>query len=1139
MMLPDPAVIVPVGGGAGPGPMPKPVPPGHAGGVDQAGRARLVVTPHAVVEGRVRKQYREDPSSVVRSPSVNFHNEMWRQMRTDDQAEEPPVAFAAGRLIAVHPRYQGPATSIPGSYSGKDDDSVAAATATATPLDRSAPAPGRPLMNAVAPASGGVPRFGGTPGFVPGPQGQGRQTAVPASMPDILAAMKADPSSVKRSPTPEFHDQMFQLDQGKGSTTPTAFVVGNQILVHPDHPIKGVETLAIPGSGAPAGGAPGAPGATGAAAIPAASDASGGRRVKGDVNVTKGKPGVRGELMVEDETTEGGTTTKKGKGATGSVGGGNVASVGGQSVRTETTGDAATTVKKNANLTLKPDGSLVLGSEKSTETFKGKNDAGDPIKTGGTTTNKAIGLSDKGLTGQAGATRETAGGHKIGAQGSATMDGKGNISGEGSLKFESKGGTSLTPSISGGVSVQASDPTPAEGGGFDVTYTVTTTSGVGLGAGKQFGGGPSVGIQLGSTEGTLDTGSRHFDDIKKAEAFRDKAAILIAAEQFLAHPPPTTVEGALLIPIGEERGSGDLSGSSYGGSVAFEGASLGYGHSSSTTHQFKVRHTRDKVVQVTGSVSGTSGSDVSGGGGITLTRGSSETKGFEVVWEIDLATPTGRTAFEMYAKSGLPPVGARLVSMTSSGSAEDHDNVSIPLLGTARWTGTTWEVVKDDDKGRHSQFGGKKSRDQDPSWTGKHILGQDEIHSNSQIASNLERDNEGTEKEDYQAQITVSGTSGEENRKELGQIWMGVPHAGTAKASGAWTLTGQVSPDVVHELERVNKAMREAPTKEDKMRVYSELVKERGIKMVGAQVGLGGDALAWSIELKGDKNFPGNAGRAALDAKRSELKGKLKDPASAKAVVSEAQKALDDLKARRIAVADKERYTDLPDGLRDQQLKVIDKHVTDFEFIRHQAMRAALKGEAAAAKPDGAKPGAGKPDPTAAGGYKGNNEAAESADMLKLRTQIDQKETAISALDPRISRAINAVTQASPRTVNVRPVYAGWVMAHKASYNEHWNLGIEMNERQSAMAPKIDALRQKLLDSLFAVDRKAAAEALLAQLTDRLALLETLHIHVVSAAEAIKPITTDRGMKGYPKFWGSIKGDEPPWTDAGVGSLED
>ena len=60
------------------------------------------------------------------------------------------------------------------------------------------------------------------------------------------------------------------------------------------------------------------------------------------------------------------------------------------------------------------------------------------------------------------------------------------------------------------------------------------------------------------------------------------------------------------------------------------------------------------------------------------------------------------------------------------------------------------------------------------------------------------------------------------------------------------------------------------------MRVYSRFVKENGARMVGAQVGLGGDATAWTLELKGDKNFPGPKGRAELDRQRAALRDRLR-----------------------------------------------------------------------------------------------------------------------------------------------------------------------------------------------------------------------------------------------------------------------
>ena len=557
-----------------------------------------------------------------------------------------------------------------------------------------------------------------------------------------------------------------------------------------------------------------------------------------------------------------------------------------------------------------------------------------------------------------------------------------------------------------------------------------------------------------------------------------------------------------------------------------EGATVGYGKTSSTTHKFSVRRVSENVIQATGLVSGTKGSDWSISGGLSDTKGSSSTKGFEVTWEFDISSEAGKAAFELYAQSGMPPfMGARMVQMTSSGSDEDHDNVSIPLLGTAKWTGTTWEVVRTDDKGTHEQFGGQQAHDQDPSWFGRHVLSQDELHSSAQITSSVEGDKEGSEHEGYQAQIKVSGESGEYNREQLGKIFMGVPHEGEAKASGEWTLSAEVSPSVVRELEQNHKEMRDAQTREDKMRVYSQLVKERGAAMVGAQVGLGGDATAWNVQLKGDKNFPGEAGRVALDAKRKDLSGRLQgDPAHARAVVNEAQQTIDELQARRNAVADHSRYTDLPDELRDEQLKLIDKHLSDFEFVRHQAAQEAIK----------AAPGetveAARGRLADQHGYTDAEHSAEGAEVARLRDRITDKEAAIKAIDPLDQEAINAVQQAHSHMLNLPPGYGEFAQEHSAAYNLHWDTGVDINDRQMAMAPKADALRLKLLEYLSPADKKTTAEALLAQLDERLTLLNVLYGELVSAAEALKPITNARGFARRDAFWAGITGDAQPWA---------
>jgi hypothetical protein len=317
--------------------------------------------------------------------------------------------------------------------------------------------------------------------------------------------------------------------------------------------------------------------------------------------------------------------------------------------------------------------------------------------------------------------------------------------------------------------------------------------------------------------------------------------------------------------------------------------------------------------------------------------------------------------------------------------------------------------------------------------------------------------------------------------------------------------------------------MRDAVTWEDKMRVYSQLIKENGASMVGAQVGLGGNATAWNVALKGDKNFPGEAGRAALDAKRSELRTKLEqDPSGARAIFQEAQRTLAELTARRAAVADASRYTDLPDGLRDEQLKLIDKHIGDFEFIRSTASQEAIK-----ALP-GEDIGAVEGRAAAKDGYKDGEHAAEGADLARLRDQLAVKEAAIKTIDPKILEAITSVMDAEGHTRNMPAGTREFREEHRASYQEHWNMASDINDRQSAMAPKADTLRSKMLESTSPADQKSTADALLALLTDRLALLEVLLSQVTSAAEALKPITTDSAIAKHPAFWAGIAGDTFP-----------
>ena len=64
-------------------------------------------------------------------------------------------------------------------------------------------------------------------------------------------------------------------------------------------------------------------------------------------------------------------------------------------------------------------------------------------------------------------------------------------------------------------------------------------------------------------------------------------------------------------------------------------------------------------------------------------------------------------------------------------------------------------------------------------------------------------------------------------------------------------------PRPVHALEENSQKFRDAKSQDEKLRIYSELVKDNGAQMLGGQVGM--TSVAWNLELKGDDNFPVSA----------------------------------------------------------------------------------------------------------------------------------------------------------------------------------------------------------------------------------------------------------------------------------------
>lgn len=705
--------------------------------------------------------------------------------------------------------------------------------------------------------------------------------------------------------------------------------------------------------------------------------------------------------------------------------------------------------------------------------------------------------------------------------GGATIDAHGNVTIHGGVSFTGKSGSSLTPSFSHGKQVDASEPVEVDGQ-FEVTYSVTDSSSLGLGGeAKAMPGGPGIGGSIGASEAHAQSGVRRFKTKDEADVFRKNAALMI--ELSGGSEAPTTAAGALKIPIGETRASADTEGTNWGVSVSY-GASVGYGQQKSTTNQLSVRRVSDNLVDVSAIVSRDKVKDWSISGGIGNTKGSGETKAFAVTFRFDLGTKEGRDAYDVYIKTGLPLSGGKLVSMTESKGEDDHDKVDVPLLGSAKWVGRTYESATTDDKGVHKQFGGAQTHDQDPSWAGKHIFGQDELHSSAEMVSRQEDGKEAG----YNAVVKVKSDSGDYNREQFGQIFMGARGGVNVKPSGEWTLSADISKLVVHDLEKNSQRFRGATTDDEKMRVVSELMKENGARMAGGMVRSGANSkLAWSLELKGDENFPGPAGRNKLEEQRKRLNAALKGaPDTGSAIASEAEETLKKLNARREAVADPKRYTDLPDELRQQQLGLVDDHIAHLKGIRQGALSLALKGKGGEKIEDVRARMAKK--------HAYDQPNADQRDLAKLQDHVADKIASTVAIRKEVRTKSKALGDAiGPKgSVAVRlGLDSKTVGEHQSAAMANIRLATEMDQKQAGLDKKIDELREAAAAaaSKEPKDQVEAMRALDKALDERLKYLQMVIHYIEAAAKDVVPITTRNAMSGNPAFWASVGGgaEEP------------
>jgi hypothetical protein len=692
-------------------------------------------------------------------------------------------------------------------------------------------------------------------------------------------------------------------------------------------------------------------------------------------------------------------------------------------------------VKKNPLAAFKATDPSLGGysKETTTETVVGRNELGEDVKKS-TTDRSNLDVNLKGLGGGRDVTHTTANGNKVGAGVQGSMDWEGNTSAVGSLTFETRSGLSISPSVGHSDQADASDPQYVEGVGFVVTYKLSSTDNYGVGGGKSFGR-TSVGVNVGKSEAKYQSGSRIFKKFEEANAFRDNVRREATRSPFM--PPPTSVAGALQIPVGESRGGGTAKATTLGASASYGGGlgDIGYSHVSTTNEEVSVMRVGPTTVDVTRTFSEDTTKDPKiGGFGFSNTKGKSEEAGRAVTYTFDLATPNGAAAFQRWVNEpDAPGAGATNKRTKTFTQANAHDDYGFPVKFSASWKDRKWESKEEDEAGNVTEtFGGGQDRD---TRTGRiaEALGDEEQHANAQIEATIKNG-----QESYAARFTVSGKSGDSNLEELGKMFMGARHD-AGDSSGYWLLTAQIDPSVVKELERTSKAFRNAKTVQDRMCIYGDFARENGARMLSGQVRSGGKPLAWNLELPGDPNFPGAAGRAELEDRQKSHRDKLgTDHTSGGAVADDAKQTLAKLKDRRAAVADKKRYTDLPDELRQEQVALVDDHIAKFEGVRSQsnslAMRndpnediASIRARAAeeekAAKPTAApkpKRKAKAPAPRADTTVAGARMSPNQKEIRKLSDRIAIKEQDIATFAGKVEAANKVLSRMLSKTGDVR-----------------------------------------------------------------------------------------------------------------------
>jgi hypothetical protein len=549
----------------------------------------------------------------------------------------------------------------------------------------------------------------------------------------------------------------------------------------------------------------------------------------------------------------------------------------------------------------------------------------------------------------------------VSGSGSLGVDESGGINhARGQLGQKTKEGDSV--SISGEYQVTASAPQRVAEG-----YMVSWSRRIAAG----FAGKSKRGLGASAEASENDVGSRIFATEAEAKAFSKNAAAMIPK----GTGSPDTAQAALELGVGESRGSGDQLALGAQGEVSVGAATASASLTRTSGEGKVVQRISETLFQVTTTdrrstdVAGAFGiGGVGGGGHVERGRSSSRTVQF------DLSTTQGRKAFEHFQSTGEIITGGKEIATEEGKQQTKGTRLDFGAAGGATEDAQTFESERLEGNDRLESYGGRHSREVRSKIP--FLKGHDA--SSVSLVS--------TEVNDQLRALSLRGrvdaSRGVDSRDHLARM-TGVPADGSGgKSSGKWDVQAVVTEAHIEKFlgtvasekarggafagsprNRLRVALAQASSSDDRLRAMAEFVAAEGegaLRQVRETVFPSGGNFEYDLELEGDPNFLGVAGRVALEDDLAKWQAAFAaDPAAGRALLPAIEAKWSEVRRRRLNIVKDEKYTDLPSALRTAQLGQLDGYLKTLVSLRE---RAAIAGTAPLPR-DEASDGEGADDP--------------------------------------------------------------------------------------------------------------------------------------------------------------------------------